>query len=73
MTNTTSNMNLPVDFEITCTVEWLGKYNEDGSNWYEERYGAIASVLGHQIAEVDSTYKTEAAAIQACKEEIRSN
>ena len=73
MTTTTNNMNLPVEFEVSCTPEWFGKYEADGSNKYEDRFGATATVFGHKIAEVDTDYSSPAAAIRACKEAIRNN
>lgn len=62
MTNTTSNMNLPVAFTARNSPDGLGQH--------ENRYGAIATVFGHKIAEVGADYPGAADAIRACYEEI---
>lgn len=66
-----TNMIITIEFETQGTFSWYGK-KENDCNIDELRYNATAYIFGTQIAKTNGDYKTEAAAIAACKKIIRN-
>ena len=73
MTTTTKMMKISVEFEVHCTMSWMGKRDENGEIMNEASYKAIAYILGSRVASSDPGvwYKTENAAIRAAAEAVR--
>ena len=77
MSTTTQNMRLTVKFVTTGTSAWNGKRDTDGVEVLETTYSCRAYLDGHgfEIASTgfSSPYKTERAAVQACKDQIKEH